>query len=52
MDKEQQIHEMTIDFMRTQHDRHGSVKSYVEHYLSTYAEIKKLMAQSENLTKQ
>lgn len=52
MDKEQKVHEMTMDYMRTQFSKHKSPEEYVEHYQFAYAEIQRFMTQSGNLTKQ
>ena len=47
LDKEQQIHEMTMDYMRTQFSKHKSPEEYVKHYRYAYNKIKEALVQSE-----
>lgn len=52
MDKEQQIHEMTMDYLRSRFPKHTDVKEYLEHYQFAYGKIEQLISQSEILKKQ
>lgn len=52
MDRKLQIHEMTLDYLHSAFPKHKSVNEYVERYQFIYAEIDKLMSQSETLKQQ
>lgn len=50
MDKEQQIHEMTIDFMHTQDFKFASPEEYVMKYKEVYDKIMKAYSASSSST--
>lgn len=52
MDRKLQIHEMTLDYLRSTFLKHKTINEYVERYQFVYAEIDKLMSQSESLKQQ
>lgn len=52
MDKEQQIHEMTMDYLHSRFSKHTSVEEYLEHYKFAYGKIEQFISQSEILKKQ
>ena len=47
LDKEQQIHEMTMDYMRVRFSKYNSPMEYAENYLAAYEKIEEVLAQSE-----
>lgn len=49
MDRQQQIHEMVLDFMRTYYLKHSSPEEYVERYRYIYDKINTLMKQHQTL---
>lgn len=52
MDKEQQVHEMTMDYLRSRFSKHTSVEEYLEHYQFAYGKIEQFISHSGILKKQ